>query len=134
MPSLTLPKWRSHKVVEGFKIASIVYNANGGATLYAKDPAVYVEVDQKYLDRYRPEINHYYALYKDGYESLSPADAWESGYTLLSEEELTNEKIREIVLQHGFKTKPQSDGSDDLNPYVYDAVRAVVAFVEANRT
>ena len=40
--------------------------------------------------------------------------------------ELTNEQIKEICLNHGFKEKDQGDGRMDLNPYVYDAVRAAI--------
>ncbi len=39
---------------------------------------------------------------------------------------LTKAEIREICLANGFKTKPQPDGSDDLNPYVYTAVEKAV--------
>lgn len=39
---------------------------------------------------------------------------------------LTKAEIRDICLANGFKTKPQPDGTDDLNPYVYDAVNVAV--------
>lgn len=39
---------------------------------------------------------------------------------------MTNEQIKQILLANGFKEKEQPDGSFDLNPYVYTAVRAVL--------
>jgi hypothetical protein len=34
-------------------------------------------------ERSNPQIGGYYVLYEDGYESFSPADAFESGYSLI---------------------------------------------------
>lgn len=38
-----------------------------------------------------------------------------------------NEKIERVFLANGFKVKPQQDGSIGLNPYVFTAVRALLA-------
>lgn len=40
---------------------------------------------------------------------------------------LSKEQIREILLEHGFKLKPQPDGVEDLNPYVYSGIWAVLS-------
>lgn len=39
---------------------------------------------------------------------------------------LTNDQIKEIALQNGFKLKEQPGGEMDLNPYVYHFARALV--------
>lgn len=39
---------------------------------------------------------------------------------------LNKEKIRELLLQVGYKLKEQTDGSLDLNPYVYDGVELIL--------
>lgn len=39
---------------------------------------------------------------------------------------MTNDKIKEIALANGFKLKQQPDGTQDLNPYVYEFARALV--------
>ena len=39
---------------------------------------------------------------------------------------MTNDQIKEIALKSGFKLKEQSDGSMDLNPYVYDFARSLI--------
>ena len=40
-------------------------------------------VDADYIDRHKPAVGGYYVVYKDGYKSFSPAEAFEQGYTLL---------------------------------------------------
>lgn len=40
--------------------------------------------------------------------------------------EISNEVIRIIALQYGFKLKEQLSGEDDLNPYVYTFARKLI--------
>lgn len=40
---------------------------------------------------------------------------------------MNNDQIKSVLLAHGFKEKDQGDGRMDLNPYVYDAARALLA-------
>lgn len=40
---------------------------------------------------------------------------------------MTNDQIKEIALANGFKLKEQPSGEMDLNPYVYDFARALLA-------
>ncbi|WP_372845478.1 hypothetical protein [Psychrobacter sp.] len=40
---------------------------------------------------------------------------------------MNNERIKEIALANGFKLKEQPNGEMDLNPYVYDFARALLA-------
>lgn len=44
---------------------------------------------------------------------------------------MTNDMIRQIALANGFKARTQDDGTTDLNPYVYDFARALLADREA---
>jgi len=37
-------------------------------------------VDCDYVHKHKPQMGGYYVKYKDGYESFSPADAFEDGY------------------------------------------------------
>lgn len=43
---------------------------------------------------------------------------------------MTNEQIKQIYLAHGFKEKAQAGGHTDLNPYVYNAARALIEAVK----
>lgn len=88
--SAQLPQYRSHKTVQAVKIKEIEYN-------YARTPSYHSELDGAmitpeehglqpfhvplaYLLKHQPQVGGYYVLYPDGYESFSPAKAFEDGY------------------------------------------------------
>jgi hypothetical protein len=52
-----------------------------GATLIVEEPFAPIVVDSSYVRRHMPKPGGYYVVYKDGYKSFSPADAFEDGYT-----------------------------------------------------
>ena len=82
-----LPKWQSHKVVEAGKIGRIAEHVEGGFLLTLDLPdnwTAEVQVSQEYFDKHNPLPGGYYVRYPgDGYESWSPAKAFEEGYRLL---------------------------------------------------
>lgn len=41
-------------------------------------------VDAQFIAKHKPEVGGYFVVYNDGYESFSPAQAFEEGYTLIS--------------------------------------------------
>lgn len=46
---------------------------------------------------------------------------------------MDSQKIKKLALESGFKLKEQLDGSLDLNPYVYEFAKSLVADVIADR-
>ncbi len=79
-------RYQSHKVVEAFKIDGIESTertADGEFTtyLFANREHQEVTVDRAYMDKHQPQVGGYYVRYADGYESWSPAEAFEEGYT-----------------------------------------------------
>ena len=42
-------------------------------------------VGYSYMQKHKPQVGGYYVVYEDGYESYSPAGAFEAGYTLVVE-------------------------------------------------
>ena len=38
------------------------------------------KVDFEYMHKHKPQVGGYYVVYKDGYKSFSPAEAFETGY------------------------------------------------------
>lgn len=38
----------------------------------------------EYMQKHQPRAGGYFVVYKDGYESWSPAEAFEEGYTRVS--------------------------------------------------
>jgi hypothetical protein len=87
--SAEMPRYKCHKEVWALKIQAIerVPFGNAGVrhTLVPAD-ARYApfEVDLEFIDKHKPRAGGYYVVYKDGYKSFSPADAFEDGYSLTS--------------------------------------------------
>lgn len=81
-----LPRYKCHKEVWALKIDSLQINRDGSATIFPREPT-YSSFNTKpgWDERFKgsEEDTGYYVLYKDGYESWSPTDAFEDGYTLV---------------------------------------------------
>ena len=77
-----MPRYRCHKEVWALKIARI--GGEQGFTIYPADEG-YAPFDlpAEYFMKHAPQIGGYYVVYKDGYRSFSPAEAFEDGYTLI---------------------------------------------------
>lgn len=105
-----LPIWTSHKTVEAFKIANIVAQPRGTFAGNVMEPqrvevpredgkvdvmfsAMHTEyvlsdesneftavVSDGYMEKHGPYIGGYFVRYSNGYESFSPADAFEDGH------------------------------------------------------
>ena len=69
------------------------------------------------------------APWPGGYHSYPTQCAWEAWQAACAAERkgsaMTNEEIHKIALAHGFRDRPQSDGTTDLNAYVYAFARAM---------
>lgn len=91
-----LPRWKCHKEVWAFKIGAITLDSalaqkenretDSSAVLLPEltnspTPPICVHVGRAYLKKHAPAVGGYYVRYKDGYESFSPAEVFEEGYT-----------------------------------------------------
>jgi hypothetical protein len=81
-----LPRWKCHKEVTAARIKEI---QDLGDTVHLTvdlggDVYGYVLVDWKYMNRHKPAPGGYYVRYANGYESYSPAEAFEAGYTRIA--------------------------------------------------
>lgn len=103
-----LPRYQCHKKVFALKIGKIEAvehtcicggllprpdcPAHGGnlkikieALITPQDEGYGVfEVTHEYLQKHKPKVGGYYVAYEDGYQSYSPAKAFEEGYTLIA--------------------------------------------------
>jgi len=82
-PKTQLPRYRCHKIVEAAQITAITAVDLGTALFLADQTttaSVYLVNDQ-WMAKHEPKVGGYFVRYDDGYESFSPADAFESGYT-----------------------------------------------------
>jgi hypothetical protein len=91
--SAELPKYRCHKEVWALKIKAIVFDCiaakeenretDGSAMIIPEESGFApFKVDHAYVHKHKPQVGGYFVEYKGGYKSFSPADAFESGYTL----------------------------------------------------
>ena len=89
-----MPRYKCHKEVWALKIKQInrMQEANvpsdcesdglGGGAQIVPEEVGYAPfiVGPEYLRKHRPQIGGYYVVYADGYQSYSPAKAFEEGY------------------------------------------------------
>lgn len=71
--------YKSHKVVQAAKILELSVHGDGG--VLRLDDGVNQHVSLDWLTKHVPEEGGYFVRYPDGYESYSPAEPFESGYT-----------------------------------------------------
>ena len=84
-----MPRYKSHKEVHAHKIADIQHPAraeneesDGSMFIHpAEDGFGPFRVSREYMKKHKPQVGGYYVRYAGGYESWSPADAFEDGYT-----------------------------------------------------
>ncbi len=82
-----MPRYHSHKDVWALKIAAIGAPApdrddDGSRLLHFEEPGYGARrVSAAYIRKHDPQPGGYFVVYKDGYESFSPAQAFEEGYT-----------------------------------------------------
>ena len=77
-----LPKYKCHKEVSALKIKDIELGASDGSAMITPEEDGYTPfgVTPDYMEKHKPVLGGYYVVYKDGYKSFSPADAFEEGY------------------------------------------------------
>ena len=90
MSELELPRYRCHKEVQALKIIFVADidiqhegEDGGGQLTFEEDAYPSIMVSAEYMRKHTPGAGGYYVLYDDGYESFSPAIAFEEGYTLI---------------------------------------------------
>lgn len=80
------PEYESHKVVRAAKIVRVDRNHGGGRIV----SAIFVDPGTGALERFEPDVPEmgekavvggYAVIYDGGYQSISPAKAFEEGYT-----------------------------------------------------
>ena len=89
-----MPRYKCHKEVWALKIKKIerhnenVPNAEtDGSAMITPEEGGYApfRVEHDYMHKHKPEVGGYYVVYKGGYKSFSPAEAFEDGYAPLKE-------------------------------------------------
>ena len=78
-----LPQYQCHKIVKGSKIVEMEMQGSGGALVKLEDKEEPVMLLADFFLRFKPAVGAYLVVYENGYVSVSPTDAFESGYTRL---------------------------------------------------
>lgn len=78
-----LPQYQCHKIVKGSRIVEMELRSNGGALVVLADLEDPVMLMADFVHRFKPTVGAYIVVYEDGYVSISPTDAFDSGYTRL---------------------------------------------------
>lgn len=82
-----MPQYQCHKRVRALKIAATEAMKDGSVIITPEDESFQpFRVTPGYVDKHDPLPGGYFVLYEDGYESFSPAEAFEDGYTRISED------------------------------------------------
>ncbi len=86
-PSVEMPRYQSHKQVWALKIREIASSStpdqeSDGSMLLLFEEAGYGArlVSRDFMRKHTPKVGGYFVVYNDGYESWSPAEAFEDGY------------------------------------------------------
>lgn len=86
VPMMELPSYKSHKVVKALSIAAIEIHEDKSATI-APSLAEFAPFRTRpgWADKFKgnEEDKGYYVVYEDDYDSWSPTEAFENGYTRL---------------------------------------------------
>ncbi len=78
-----LPKYQSHKIVHALKIKKLEKPPPSGDCIFLPEEEGYdwKFLSAEYMKKHKPQVGGYYVVYDDGYQSWSPAKAFEEGYT-----------------------------------------------------
>ena len=85
-----LPRYRCHKCVSAAKITHLLTHVDGMLDLTViddngKEGKLRMSADWNH--KHSPDLGGYLVMYDNGYSSYSPAEVFEAGYTLLTENE-----------------------------------------------
>lgn len=84
-PQRQLPRYRCHKEVWALKIKEVMLAPAGDHAIVPEDNRYGpFPITEEFRAKHNPQAGGYWVQYADGYTSYSPAEAFESGYTLIS--------------------------------------------------
>jgi len=87
MNSILFPKYQCYKEVWAFKIAAIDVNDDDSAVLH---PVIErfgkVWVSAFFMEKYKPHVDGYYVLHKEGNASFASASAFEGNHALVQDD------------------------------------------------
>lgn len=84
-----LPCYQCHKRVRAVKIGAVLlYDGDDKIRIKPADEGIQpFAIPEASYQKHTPSSGGYWVIYEDGYQSYLPAEAFESGYTLLTDEQ-----------------------------------------------
>lgn len=77
--SSEMPRYQCHKEVWALQIASVLEDG----LVFVNDRYAPSKIGAEWIAKHQPVAGGYLVVYKDGYQSFSPKEAFEEGYTLI---------------------------------------------------
>ena len=77
-----LPRYKCLKTVWALKIRFV--NPVEHILMFEEKDYAPIDVDEAYFKKHTPYIGGYFVVYEDGYQSFSPPEVFDSGYTLIT--------------------------------------------------
>ncbi len=75
-----LPLYQCHKRVKAAQIKGVTEGPRAGLLTFTDFEIEPVTVTLEFLAKHKPQPGWYFIVYEDGYQSASPAAAFEGGY------------------------------------------------------
>jgi hypothetical protein len=104
--------YKSHKVVQAAKIIGIDPEHLGHFEIALDDGTQVMKTDAWQV-RFAPTVGSYYVVYDDGYASVSPAAAFEAGYTEVMANGLTEAETLATPSVAGLSSAPATTTFQD---------------------
>lgn len=121
----SLPEYKCFKEFWALKIKSIVIDGegenretDGSATITPEEAFIPFMVSAEYMQKHKPKVGGYWVKYKDGYESYSPADAFEDGYESVDPLKYEKPKEKRHVEKALLKFHSQLDEINTPFPFI----------------
>lgn len=80
-----MPRYQCHKVVHALKLSEVQHEANSTKLVFLERGFAPLWVSPGWAVKHNPQAGGYLVVYQDGYQSFSPAAAFEDGYTRLTD-------------------------------------------------
>ena len=94
IPMPEMPRqYQCHKMVHALQIVDINEDPASDTMRLVFDDYPEVHMHPDWVKEHRAKAGGYYVVYSDGYQSYSPKDVFEEGYTLVEEAKLTDEPM-----------------------------------------
>ena len=84
---IQMPRYRCIKDVYALYIGEVITHVDSITLVFDNPNYASKLMDRSWAAKHEPQAGGYYVVYKDGYQSYSPAKAFEEGYICMYDED-----------------------------------------------